>query len=60
MTHEHLAKLQSGKATAKLAGEQAWSELHAQAYVDLLRCRAQNDVTRSEHLSSEPSFLNID
>ena len=65
MTADHLAKLQAGRAAAKAAKvnlsdneETAWQALHAQAYIDLLRCRAQNDAIRSEQ--SEPSFLNID
>ena len=65
MTPEHLAKLQAGRAAAKDAKQHAevsederCAALHKQAYIDLLRYRAQNEALKGKHL--EPDFLNID
>ncbi len=65
LTTEQLAKMQAGRAAAQAAkqsaalSEEDWhAAIHKQAYIDLLRYRAQNTAVSGEQ--SEPSFLNID
>ncbi len=65
MTAEQVVKMQAGRAAAQAAkqsaalSEEDWhAAIHKQAYVDLLRYRAQNAAVSGEQ--SEPDFLNID
>jgi hypothetical protein len=60
MTTEHLAKLQAGRAAAqavKQSAAQTEEELfavrHTQAYNDLLRYRAEEELRKAERLESE-------